>query len=475
MKRSSNIFAKNMIAKHLRNVTPRRIAGAAALSLVMLGGCSNDDILAVVDPDILNPSDVSTTGGALPLKYGAIRRFVDAFSGSNTTESFVAFGGNIADEFRGSDTFDERILPNRRNVNENLSAGPYSGLHAARREINNAIGIINSLTPAQPVFHVGELYMYRGYTEDFFAELYCSGVPFSEVTADGFTLGKPETTIETLNRSIATFDSALAKADTARKVRFGAAIGKARALLNLGKFTEAAAAVSAVPTTFVLNVDHCNGTGCTENGLYTAASAPSSRMTPANKEGINGLEFMPAVADPRLPWAASNRAGFSTSWTNMPIALKICPTYRNNCAGSFNTTGAVVLADGIEARLIEAEAILQGGTQANRDAVLVILNNLRATGITGKPITALTSAGTTQAAAVTQLFQERAYWMYMTGHRIGDMRRLIRQYGRDAETVFPTGEQAPPMSGPYGSDVNAPVPATERNNPNFKGCLDRKA
>ena len=28
------------------------------------------------------------------------------------------------------------------------------------------------------------------------------------------------------------------------------------------------------------------------------------------------------------------------------------------------------------------------------------------------------------------LFSERAFWMFATGHRLGDMRRLIRQYGR---------------------------------------------
>lgn len=469
---SSNPKKQNMIAKELRTVTLRRLAGAAVLSLGVLGGCNNDSILDVVDPDILNPSDIATAGGATPLRYGALSQFVSAFDGG--TESFVAFGGTIADEFRGSDTFDERLLPNRRTIAENLGAGPYASLHNARGAINNAIGIIRTVAPT-PAFNIGELYMFRAYTEDFFAELYCSGVPFSEITDAGVVLGKSETTVQVLNRSIASFDSALALAETSTRVRYGASVGKARALLNLGQFAQAAAAVAAVPTNFVLNIDHCNGTGCTENGLYNAASAPSSRMTPANKEGINGLEFLPTVPDPRLPWVASNRAGFSTSWTNMPIALKICPAYRNNCPGTFNTTGAVVLADGIEARLIEAEARLQGGTQADRDAVLVVLNNLRATGITGKPIAALTSAGATQAAAVTQLFQERAYWMYMTGHRLGDLRRLVRQYGRDAETVFPTGEQAPPMSGPYGTDVNAPIPATERNNANFNGCLDRKA
>jgi hypothetical protein len=30
-------------------------------------------------------------------------------------------------------------------------------------------------------------------------------------------------------------------------------------------------------------------------------------------------------------------------------------------------------------------------------------------------------------------------WMYLTIHRWGDMRRLIRQYGRTQDKVFPTG------------------------------------
>jgi hypothetical protein len=472
--RSSTHSVKNMIAKHLRFATRRRLAGAAIVSMALLGACrdGNSDLLQVTDPDILNPEDIANAGGANPLRFGALKNFVDAFNGG--TGSVVGFGGSIADELRGSDTFDERLLPNRRDMNENVGGSPYAALHSARASMQNAIAIIKVAAPS-PTFNIGELYMFRGYTEDFLGEIFCSGVPFSEITATGIVYGTQETTDQTFTRAVASFDSAIAIADTSRRVRFGAAVGKARALLNLGRYADAATAVAAVPTTFTLNIDHCNGTGCTENGMYTAASAPSSRQTPANKEGINGLEFLPTVADPRLPWVASSRSGFSTQWTNMPIALKICPTYRNNCGGTFNTTGSITLADGIEARLIEAEALLQTDTQSARDQALVILNTLRANGITGKPITALTSAGTTKAAAVTQLFAERAYWMYMTGHRLGDLRRLVRHYGRDAETVFPTGEQAPPMSGPYGKDVNAPIPAAERNNPNFKGCLDRKA
>ena len=115
-----------------------------------------------------------------------------------------------------------------------------------------------------------------------------------------------------------------------------------------------------------------------------------------------------------------------------------------------------------------------GSTQADRDATFALLNTLRTTGITGLAVLPA-PAPQTQEAMVSLLFQERAFWMYLTGHRLGDMRRLIRQYGRGAETVFPTGDQAPPVSGAYGTDVNFPIPASEKNNPNFTGCLSRGA
>jgi hypothetical protein len=56
---------------------------------------------------------------------------------------------------------------------------------------------------------------------------------------------------------------------------------------------------------------------------------------------------------------------------------------------------------------------------------------------------------------------------------LGDLRRLIRQYGRDAESVFPTGAYF--KGGVYGTDVNFPIPFEEKNNPSFTGCIDRKA
>ncbi len=63
--------------------------------------------------------------------------------------------------------------------------------------------------------------------------------------------------------------------------------------------------------------------------------------------------------------------------------------------------------------------------------------------------------------------------MYATGSRLSDLRRLVRQYGRNPESVFPTGVHFKGL--PYGPDVNFPVSFDEENNPNFDGCFDREA
>ncbi len=146
-------------------------------------------------------------------------------------------------------------------------------------------------------------------------------------------------------------------------------------------------------------------------------------------------------------------------------------------------TAKVVLADGIEAQLIIAEAQLAAGNAS----WLATLNNLRTNAAlfnaapftnlgqsNGKPLPALTDPGS-KSAQVDLLFHERAFWMFLTGHRLGDMRRLVWQYGRDAETVFPTGAYQGAAGGLIGKDVNFPIYVDEANNPKAPGCTDRSA
>ena len=82
-------------------------------------------------------------------------------------------------------------------------------------------------------------------------------------------------------------------------------------------------------------------------------------------------------------------------------------------------------------------------------------------------------APATQADATTLFFREKGFWTFGRGQRLGDLRRLIRQYGRGEAQVFPKGNYL--KGGIYGSDVNFPVPDIELVNPQFKGCIDRSA
>ena len=70
-------------------------------------------------------------------------------------------------------------------------------------------------------------------------------------------------------------------------------------------------------------------------------------------------------------------------------------------------------------------------------------------------------------------FAERAFWLFATAARFNDVRRLIRQYGRDPDAVLPTGVYF--RGGAYGTDESFPVPFDETGNPNFTGCIDRGA
>ena len=53
------------------------------------------------------------------------------------------------------------------------------------------------------------------------------------------------------------------------------------------------------------------------------------------------------------------------------------------------------------------------------------------------------------------------------------------QYGRNSETVFPTGPYQPgnpsKAGADYGTDVNFPIPREETNNPQFQSCTNRSA
>ena len=457
----------------MQTIMPARtgLTFAAAAALTLLGACKPSEVLNVTTPDILAPGVFNTPTGTDPLRFGVISDFTLAFDGA--TDSFTTMAGDMSDEMVASDTFAERLSVNSRSPIEVNSSteSVFRNLQQAHSGAIKAATVIGATQPTQK-WQRGEMYMLRGFIEIFLAEGFCSGTAFSSADDQGVvTYGPINSSTDLYNMAVASFDSATTLADTSKRVLYGSAIGKARALLNLAKFTEAGAAVASVPRAFQLLTFHSTASGSTGrevNGMWLAAANGSSRYSVITKEGGNGLPYL-SSPDPRIPWSPSTRIGFNSISTNLPTETK------------FGQTTNGIIGDGTEAQLDILEARLQGGTQTDRDAVFAGLNTLRTTNTPA--IAAIAgSAPTTQAAAVDLYFQERAYWTWLTGHRLGDMRRLVRQYARGTETVFPTGLVANSgvpsvtgaLSGSYGTATSMIIPFAERNNPNYKGCLDTK-
>src|SRR5690606_6979549 len=82
----------------------------------------------------------------------------------------------------------------------------------------------------------------------------------------------------------------------------------------------------------------------------------------------------------------------------------------------------------------------------------------------------------TNDARIKLLYDERAYWLFFTGNRQGDLRRLVRVYGWPQQNVYPSGDAPFEPFRSFGSDVNIPVPYSENAlNPKYTGCINRDA
>jgi hypothetical protein len=458
--------------------TLRRLTAGAALLAAPLAACNPDEILDVEDIDVALPETVTDSAALPSVLAGAIGNFQVAYNG-NTALNQVTLAGQLSDELINTETFPTRIeIDQRRQQYE--SNGTLSTLfyetQQARAAADLAAGGYAQFAP-EAVGHAEALNL-SALTYIIMAENYCAAVPISRETTPGvFEYGPALSTAELFETAVRKADSALAitastaagtgsaaqKTDQARLAR----IVKARALLNLDRPAEAATAIggaTGVPTTYQYVIRHSETTGRQNNGTW-ALTINVGRFGVADREGGNGLPFRSegeqsgTLKDPRTPnlrLTGRNAFGFDPA----------IPIWRQQKYASRDTL--VVVADGVEARLIEAEAALRAGTYTD---ALTALNALRSNAalLTLRSYAAGSLPPLAAAVGATaqqdQLFKERAYWLFLTSHRLGDLRRLVRQYGRGAETVFPAGTYH--RSGTYGTDVNSPIPQAEENNPEF--------
>jgi hypothetical protein len=471
-----------------------RVLPLCVVTTLAVQGCVHD-LLQVTDPDIITDDQLNanTAAGAVALHNGVILRLAQAVAGTQGPDALFAFGGLLTDEWRSGDTFIQRNTMDQRiwDPGNTFHARPFRGINRVRVQAGAAIDALRQYQPA-PASNIARMFAFIAYVEVLAGEHYCNGVPLSGYVGSQPVYGEPLSNDSVFALAAMNTDSALitlSAADSASRgsdslrVKWLAQVIQGRALLDRGQFAAAAAAVAGVPDTFHYDVTYSLVTADNQNW---ALNVSARRYTMADNEGdatVGGNVGLPyfTANDPRLP---RRRGGPNTKDGTISSDSVIFDTAYPVFVirqGIWGRSSAIRVVTGVEARLIEAEAALHA-TPPDYTTWLARLNGVRTTTLVsanspaqsgytrGPALTTLVDPGA-DPARVDLTLRERAFWMFGTGHRLGDMRRLLRQYGRTVNSVYPNGAWF--KGGTYGDAIQMPIPFDEQNNPKFLQCTDR--
>jgi hypothetical protein len=462
----------------MMNNKARARAQASAVAIVvgsvLLAACNpKEELLSPQQPGVISPSSVTSAAAADALYVGALSRWKSSMNGGgNNTEALWNWQALFTDELQSSDTFSQRNDADQRNLqnNDGVLTPIYNAAQQARGRARDAIvALLAYDQSAAGKQHVGEMYLMMGYLEMEISQSFCNGIPFGETDAGIPQYTVPITDAEGFKLAMARIDTALtyltAPADSTLK--WSALLVKGRAQVDLGDFAGAASTVAAIPTKFQYNFDYSQTTFDNEWWIM----GPSvKRYTVGDSVNVAGRILNV------IPFAQLNDPRVSVTNTGTKAEDNITTFFQVN---NWGRDDPVPPLSGIDARLIEAEAKLQANDIAG---MMTILNALRTSvqvigtfKVPAMPAIATTPA--TKDAATDLFFREKALWQFERGYRMDDLRRLVRQYGRTQDKVFPTGPftRNGTPSGEFGTQVAFPVPDAEKSNPNFQGCIDTKA
>ncbi|MEZ4457271.1 MAG: hypothetical protein R2882_12110 [Gemmatimonadales bacterium] len=423
----------------------RTLQAAAGLAAVLASAsCSTDSILTVDRPDIIDPGKLGGTTGAAALYAGGVGEV--AYAQGGAFAGLMLASSLFSDEFRFGGTPPEVREYDLGGVREENSAAQtiWLNIHRGRRGAQRAAAALADIVPGDS--RIGELYALGALATIWVGEHYCSGATLS-VDQPTIEYGTNMTTDEIFDAAIAELDKAGAATGGDATVQNLVAVLRGRALLNKGQYAAAATAVANVPIGFSYALQYSASDARTQNQMK-AFIYDFDYLSVSDNEGGNGLNFASAN-DPRVP----------TSQDFGPVSRfdGRTPMFQFTLYNNFGVP--IVNASGVEAKMIQAEAALQAGQPATW---LQRLNEARAT-LSG--LAPLTDPGTA-TARVDLMFRERAFWMFGTAHRVGDLRRLVRQYGRAQTAVFPTGAYHKD-SLTRGDQASIRVSIDEKNNPNY--------
>ena len=453
----------------------------AFAAVATLAACNvKHDLLDPQNPGLIDPSAVGTPTAALALRVGALSRYKQLTNASGN-EALWEYSGTLADEYKNSDFLTDRVVIDQRQIDPNngIVSGQtamYSVVTQSRGFMRDAIAAMQTFLPDSTGLRA-EVWAELGFFEMSLADNFCNGIPLGHTISGVQTFGTPLTDAQVYDSASAHLDSALALSTATDAgtvaIHNAALIIKARILVAKAQYAAAAAITGPVPTNYQYTVTF-SGTGGGQNGIWNLVNSIARVTVGDSVDVINGTRTtipnaLPFVSanDPRVPTQSGATANpiIGAEDQSTPVFLNLLVK---------NQFDPIVIASGIDARLVEAEARLNANdipgmmTISTRSAP-----RSRRSAIVAIPALAPLPTPADQNSATSLFFREKAFWTFGRGQRLQDMRRLVRQYKRTDAQVFPTGPYF--KGGSYGTDENFPVPSSEQVNPNFSACLDRNA
>lgn len=390
---------------------------AIGLTSVFISGCAIDRLLTTSEPpegSAIDPSAIRTREGAVRVHAAAIHSLTKAFA--EVAYNTAVFTDELSSGSPQTMAVDSRISAGSQIMDGHVNRMAYNNLHAARINAAQAATVFQRYGSKNDSVLIGESFAIQAQTIVYLAEMYCSGIPLTNVPYDGgleYTAGK--STVELFETAVELYDSAITYARDSIRISSMAKIGKGRALIGLGKYSEAKDAVLDVDISYRYSLHYTNANGGVNFWSTFGGNQYQNWIEVVNKEGGNGLDWisaMPSDQDPRVPVSAT-------------------PPYKQQKLTGF--VFSIGIAKGIEARMIEAEALMNTPNLPAGDWIAPINAARTTVGLSDL------SDPVSPEARINLLFKERAFWFYFEGHRLADFRRLVRQYNRPATSVYANG------------------------------------
>jgi hypothetical protein len=402
-----------------------RLAGTAAL----LASTACSDFLTVKNPNVIDAGSVNPVDDAVTLALSGQQSYSSALGW------LIMYGSWFTGEALVSETFPTRNEYGLRavlNTNTSHSGDVWFPLSQAAAGNHLILGL-ELPTPESNISYV-RAHTWLGYSFQLMAEQFCQGVVYG---------GPLLTTNDMLDSAIANFTAAITKGTangTTAAVQLAnvARVGRARAYLQRGNKTSAAADAASVPAGFSFSFTHLddptNRTRLSNRMWQFTFDRGSISVAPAFRITDNRISY-------RVPGQHSLVAQDPNSG-DFVIQQKY-PTYAS----------PVRVASKLEADYIAAEA----GTTADQ---ITLINARRAAG------SQAAYAGATDAASVlTELMTQKSLDFYLEGQRFGDWRRnptSVLNVPVAGATYFKPGFPA------IGTQTCYPLPLSETdNNPNI--------